>query len=185
MKQNRATLRYAKSLFGLSIERDLLEQSKEDMQYISGICADTKELRLLLKSPIIKTDQKLNIFKKIFYNNISDLSASFIDIITNKKRESLLEGIAKSFITLYRAHKNIESATITTAFPLDDDLRNEVIEFIKSHAETKVELTEKVDKKIIGGAVIRVGEKQLDDSVKKALTELKQKFRTNLYIKDF
>ena len=46
----------------------------------------------------------------------------FVNIITNKKRENLLEGIANSFITLYKAHKNIESATVTTAFPLEEKL---------------------------------------------------------------
>ena len=140
---------------------------------------------LLLKSPIIKTDQKLAIFKEIFYDKISEISVRFINIITNKKRESLLEGIANSFITLYMAHKNIESATITTAFPLDENLRKEVIGFIKSNAEIEVNLREKVDDKIIGGAILRMGDKQLDTSVKKAITELKQSFSKNLYEKDF
>jgi len=185
MKQTRATLRYAKSLFGLAVDQDILEKCKEDMQFVADVCNSSKELSLLLKSPIIKTDQKLSIFKEVFYKNISNVSISFINIITNKKRESLLEGIANSFITLYRAHKNIESATVTTAFPLDDVLRQEIITFIKSHGEINVDLTEKVDKKIIGGAIIRMGDKQLDASVKKAVGELKQKFSKNLYIQDF
>lgn len=185
MKQTRATLRYAKSLFGLAVEQDILEQCKEDMQFVADICAESKELSLLLKSPIIKTDQKLSIFKEVFYNNLTKVSVSFIEIITNKKREPLLEGIANSFITLYRAHKNIESATVTTAFPLNETLKQEVINYIKSQGKTKVDLIEKVDEKIIGGAIIRMGDKQLDASVKKAIAELKQTFSKNLYIKDY
>ena len=96
-----------------------------------------------------------------------------------------MEGIANSFITLYRAHKNIESATVTTAFPLDETLKKQVTNFIKTHGETEVDLTEKVDEKIIGGAIIRMGNKQLDASVRKSIAELKQTFSTNLYIKDF
>lgn len=185
MKQTRATLRYAKSLFTLAIEQDILDQCKEDMQFVADICVSSKELSLLLKSPIIKTSQKRSIFKEVFYKNLTDISVSFIEIITSKKRESLLEGIAKSFVNLYRTHKNIESATVTTAFPLDDDLKQEVIGYIKSHNETKVELQEKVDERIIGGAIIRMEDKQLDASVKTAITELKQTFSKNLYIKDF
>jgi len=185
MKQTRATIRYAKSLFTLAVEQDVLEQCKKDMQIVADICAGSKELTLLLKSPIIKKDQKLSIFKEVFYKNLSDVSISFIEIITNKKRESLLESIANSFITLYKAYKNIKSATVITAFPLDDALKQEVKSFIKSHREAKVDLTEKVDKKIIGGAIIRIGDKQLDVSVKKAIAELKQTFSKNLYIKDY
>ena len=121
----------------------------------------------------------------MFYYKISEVSVSFVNIITNKKRESLLEGIANSFITLYKAHKNIESATVTTAFPLDETLRKKVTDFIKTHGEKEVDLTEEVDEKIIGGAIIRMGDKQIDASVKKAITELKQTFSKNLYLKDF
>ena len=185
MKQTQATLRYAKSLFSLAIEQDILEKCKEDMQFVADTCASSKDLSLLLKSPIIKIDQKLSIFKEIFYNKMSEVSVSFVNIITSKKRESILEGIANSFITLYRAHKNIESATVTTAFPLDETLKKEVINFIKTHGETEVDLTEKVNEKIIGGAIIRMGDKQLDASVRKSIAGLKQIFSTNLYIKDF
>jgi len=185
MKQTRATLRYAKSLFDLAIEQDILKKCKEDMQFVADTCASSKDLSLLLKSPIIKTDQKLSIFKEVLYDKMSEVSIRFVNIITNKKRESLLEGIANSFITLYKAHKNIESATVTTAFPLEETLRKEVTDFIKTYGETEVDLTEKVDEKIIGGAIIRMGDKQLDASVKKAIAELKQTFSKNLYIKDF
>ena len=185
MKQTRATLRYAKSLFDLAIEQDILKKCKEDMQFVADTCARSKDLSLLLKSPIIKTDQKLSIFKEVLYDKMSEVSIRFVNIITNKKRESLLEGIANSFITLYKAHKNIESATVTTAFPLEETLRKEVTDFIKTYGETEVDLTEKVDEKIIGGAIIRMGDKQLDASVKKAIAELKQTFSKNLYIKDF
>jgi len=185
MKQTRATLRYAKSLFDLAIEQDILKKCKEDMKFVADTCASSKDLSLLLKSPIIKTDQKLSIFKEALYDKMSEVSIRFVNIITNKKRESLLEGIANSFITLYRAHKNIESATVTTAFPLEETLRKEVTDFIKTYGETEVDLTEKVDEKIIGGAIIRMGDKQLDASVKKSIAELKQTFSKNLYIKDF
>ena len=83
MKQTRATLRYAKSLFNLAIEQDILEKCREDMQFVADTCASSKDLSLLLKSPIIKTDQKLSIFKEIFYNKMSEVSINFVNIITS------------------------------------------------------------------------------------------------------
>ena len=185
MKQSRVTIRYAKALFQLVIEQDTLEQSYRDMMLLDGVFAESKEFSLLLKSPIIKTDKKLKILEEIFGSKISKITMSFINIITTKKRESLLALIASSFITLYKTHNKIETATVITAAPLDEGLITEVINFIKKYGDDNVELTEKVDSTIIGGAIIRLGDKQLDASVSKSISELKQIFNKNLYIQDF
>jgi F-type H+-transporting ATPase subunit delta len=185
MKQSRVTIRYAKALFQLVIEQDTLEKSYNDMVLLDKVCSESKELSLLLKSPIVKTDKKLKILEEIFGSKISKVTMSFINIITTKKRESLLVLIASSFITLYKAHNKIETATVITAAPLDEALIAEVITFIKKHGDDNVELTEKVDSTIIGGAIIRMGDKQLDSSVSKAISELRQIFNKNLYIQDF
>jgi F-type H+-transporting ATPase subunit delta len=185
MEQSRVTIRYAKALFQLVIEQDTLEQSYNDMVLLDGACAESKELSLLLKSPIVKTDKKLKILEEIFGSKMSKVTMSFINIITTKKRESLLALIASSFIALYKAHNKIETATVITAAPLDEALIAETINFIKKYGEDNVELTEKVDSAIIGGAIIRMGDKQLDASVSKAISELKQIFNKNLYIQDF
>ena len=185
MKQSRVTIRYAKALFQLAIEQNTLDQSHKDMVLLDKVCGESKELSLLLKSPIVKTDKKLKILEEIFGSKIGKVTMSFINIITTKKRESLLALIASSFITLYKTHNNIVSATVITAAPLDEALKSEVINFIKKHGDDNVELTEKVDSTIIGGAIIRMGDKQLDASAAKAIFELRKIFNKNLYIQDF
>ncbi|MBC8266188.1 MAG: ATP synthase F1 subunit delta [Flavobacteriales bacterium] len=185
MKQSRVTIRYAKALLQLSIEQNTLEQSYNDMILLDAVCTESKDLSLLLKSPIVKTDQKLSILKEIFESKLGEVSMAFINIITAKKREGLLALIASSFIALHKEYNKIETATVTTAVPLDEALRTEVINFIKKHGEDNVELTQKVDEKIIGGTIIRMGGKQLDASVLKALSDLRKTFNKNLYIQDF
>ena len=185
MNQSRVTIRYAKALFQLAVEENKLEQSYNDIVLIDKLCAENNELSLLLKSPIIKTDKKVKILKEIFGSKINKVSMSFINIITAKKRESLLALIASSFIVLYKSYKKIETATVISATPLDESLRVEVINFIKKHANKDVELTEKVDKTIIGGSIIRMRGKQLDTSVSKSISELRKRFNKNLYLQDF
>ena len=92
---------------------------------------------------------------------------------------------AERFLLVYKQHKGIESALVTTAIPLDNDLRGAIQEFVEKHGGGQVELTEKVDEKLIGGAVIRIGDRQLDASVLRQINDLKQTFNNNLYIKDF
>jgi len=185
MNQSRVAIRYAKALLQLSIEQNSLEKSYKDMVLIDNTCSESRELSLLLKTPIVKSDQKLNILKQIFETKLGKISMMFVNIITNKKREYLLAAIAKSFISLYKSHNNIESAVVTTAIPLSGDLKEEVISFIKKHGDKKVELTEMIDKNIIGGAIIRMGDRQLDASVSSEISELKQMFNKNLYLQDF
>lgn len=185
MKKSRATIRYSKALLQLSIEKNCLENSYNDMSLLDGIFSESKDLSLLLKSPIVKTDHKLKIFDQIFTNKISNLSMMFVNIIITKKRESLLAGIAIRFINLYKKENNIDTATITTAVPISEDLQNDVISYIKARNNNKVELTKVVDKNIIGGAIIRIGDKQLDASISTEITELKQTFNKNLYQQDF
>ena len=184
MRNTRVTLRYAKSLLGLAVEQNQLEVCKFDMESILTVCKKNKELSLLLKSPVVKTDKKLMILNEVF-SNLSTLTKSFINIITNKKREMLLQEIAERFLLVYKEHKGIESALIITANPLSNDLREAVQAFVERHAGGKVELTEKVDEKLIGGTIIRIGDKQLDTSVLRQINDLKQTFNKNLYIKDF
>ena len=184
MKHSRATIRYAKALLQLSLEKNILEESYNDMMLLDSVCFESKELSLLLKSPIVKTDQKIKIFHEIFTNKITPLSISFMNIIMSKKREYLLEGIAKKFIDLYRNEKNIETAIVTTATPISEELKNEIITYITTK-NNKVELKEVVNKDIIGGAIIRIGDKELDASISSEISELRQTFNKNLYLQDF
>jgi len=93
--------------------------------------------------------------------------------------------IAKQFLLVYKASLGIETAVVTSAQPLNAELKKEVLAFIEKQGVSKVDLVEKVDDKLIGGAVIRIGDRQLDASVLRQINDLKQSFNKNLYIKDF
>jgi F-type H+-transporting ATPase subunit delta len=110
---------------------------------------------------------------------------SFIELVTKKKRESLLKDIANDFLNLYNVEKNITPVVLTTAVKIDDVLRKEVLSFIKKQGKENIELVEKVDASIVGGAIIKMGDKQLDTSVSSKIKLLKQTFNKNLYIQDY
>ena len=72
-----------------------------------------------------------------------------------------------------------------TAVPIDSSTRNKIRALLKQSTDFEVELEEKINKEIIGGSVINIGDFQLDNSVKKSLRNLKNSYNKNLYIKDF
>ena len=83
---------------------------------------------------------------------------AFIILITNKKRESILAEISSSFISLYKSKKNItRSDQLQQHLPLDDSMRKELLNFVKAQNNSNIELIEKVDESLIGGAIITNG----------------------------
>ena len=186
MVDSRAASRYVKSLLSLAVEKNALEAVHSDMLLFSKIIDENRPFELLLKNPIIKHDKKREILNKVFSGRVHELTMAIIDILTRKNREPLLPAIAKEFHTAYNLHTGIGRATITSAIPLDAELRSEFETMVKKlSAKDKVELIEKVDKDMIGGFVLNVGDRQIDSSIKNKLKALKVTFSHNPYIKEF
>lgn len=183
MIETRVSFRYAKSLIDLSLEKGQLEQVREDMQLVFDTIRNNHELSVMLKSPIIKTDKKNEVLKAIFGGKIGVISSEFINIITSKRREMELEGIAGAFLAQYKTHKKILTAVITTASGLDKSLREKVLQIVKGGTTSEVELIEKVNKDLIGGFVLRVGDQQVDASILRQIKNLDRSFSENPYIK--
>ncbi|MEQ8423371.1 MAG: ATP synthase F1 subunit delta [Cyclobacteriaceae bacterium] len=186
MSDYRAASRYVRSLLGLSQEQGALEEVHKDMQLIARVCDESFDLVTLLRSPIIKHDKKKAILEEIFKGKVHNLTMAIIDIVTRKNREALLPSIAREFHNAYNDFKGIQKASITTTFELDKELRKEIGEIVKKLGDKKnIELEEKVDKDLIGGFILNVGDKQIDASLSNKLKALKLTFSKNPYVKGF
>ena len=182
MKESLAARRYAKSLIVLAQEKNILEEIFSDMSLIYSTISNNKDLQLLLKSPVVNTDKKQAILSAIFNNKLNELSSSFLNLISAKKREAIVQNIANSFINQYKHLNNIVIAEVTTAIKLDEKQINKIVSLYKAGPENKFEIIEKVNPEIIGGFVLRVGDNQIDTSISKEIRELKKAFNENPYI---
>lgn len=176
MSELRVASRYAKSLIELAQEKGILEDVHNDLYLFKTTCDESRDLRLMLKNPIISSDKKLASLKAIFGKSFGELPTLFFEIVSRKNREPLLYPIAQEVHRQYNALKGIESATVTTAIPLDKELRAEFQKMVKNISGKEVELSEEVDSEIIGGYVLQVADKQIDASVKSKLQTLKRTF---------
>lgn len=182
MSDIRVASRYAKSLLDLAIEKGTLEQVRQDMLLLDKTVQENRDYRLMLKNPIIKHDKKLAILKAIFGGKISDMTSLFLEIITRKNREAVLESVPQEFENQYNLKNNIQTATITTAVPLDANLRDEFSQIVARKTGKTVQLEEKVDPALIGGYVLTIGDTQIDDSIKSSLQRLRNKFNDQTFI---
>ena len=185
MRGSLAGHRYAKSLIGLSIEEDVLEVVYKDMLLISTTVEGCNDLGLLLKSPVVKTDKKQEILKAIFGKEASGLTKQFLQLISSRKRESLIGDIATAFVTQYKAFKKIIVSEITSVVKLNEAQKKKILQLLPTSDSSSIEVTEKINPDIIGGFIVRIDDNQIDASISRKLDDLKQDFSKNQYIADF
>ncbi|HEY8400783.1 MAG TPA: ATP synthase F1 subunit delta [Cytophagaceae bacterium] len=182
MHESRVASRYAKSLLELAKEQNVLDAVFADMELFTKVGEENPQLVRILKNPIITQDKKLGILTGLFKGKVHNLTLSIFDIITRKGREGYLFFIAKDFIAQYRALKGITTAEVVTSYTLTPEQRNSFIKIVQDATNNKVELIEKVDSDIIGGYILKIGDKQIDETIKSKLNRLKNKFTDNSYI---
>jgi len=167
MADQRVAARYAKSLLDLAQEMGTLATIKQDMDLLANTMAGSRDLRLLLRNPIVKHDKKLSILNAVFQGKVSETLTRFFQILTSKNREAALEHIGTEFLAQYNALMGVQVAEVTSAVPLTAETRAEIEKMVtRQTGLTQVSLTEKVDASLIGGFVLRIGDRQIDDSVR-------------------
>jgi F-type H+-transporting ATPase subunit delta len=182
MSEIRIAARYSKSLVSLSSEKGELDTVHKDMQLIAESCKGSRELVLALRSPIIKFDKKLTILNAVFKKNVSPFTLAFFEILTRKHREMYLYEISKEFIMQYNLLKGIQKAQLYTPVKIDEKLRKQFLQLVEKQTGKKAEIEEFVKEDLIGGYVLRIGDSQIDDSIKSKLLKIKTTFTENQYI---
>ena len=182
MKQTKQAHRYAKALLSLSKETGQVTVVREDMKLIADAVKNSKDLELLLKSPVVKGDTKLRVLDKVFAGKIGELSQKYIHLITKKGREYNLGLIAEEFVHLSKVDEGIFQAKVISAVPFTDDVRNEILSIASKIHAGRFELEEKVDPSLIGGFILTVGDQMVDTSVKSQFRKMRQEFLDNPYV---
>lgn len=183
MPNPRLASRYAKALLDLAIEKNEVEPVFADMQWLQQVCRQNRDFVNLLRSPIIKADTKKKIIGAVSAGNIGEITNGFITLLISKTREANLPEIIDAFIEQYKAYKNIYSVTLTTAVPVNDAVKNSIVNQVKtSTGYNNIELLEKVNPELIGGFVLEIGDKMVDASIAYDLKEVAKQFKNNDFI---
>jgi F-type H+-transporting ATPase subunit delta len=175
--------RYAKSLFVLAQEKGQLDAVFNDMSLINETVKASRDLELLLKSPIITSDKKDKILEAIFGGKLSQITSTFLNLIVKKGRERHLAEVAVSFIDSYNKLNHIAVATLTTAVPVDSATTDKIKNLLLSiDGNTSVQLETKVDPNVVGGFVLKYGDKLLDYSIQRKLHLIRKEIQDSSYI---
>ena len=174
MELSSINVRYARALFSLAREKNLVEPIKTDLELIVKVGKMTPEFDWILSNPVIKPSKKTEIIRNIFNTIVQPVTVTFLELLIRNKRENQLYGIVRWYIHEYNLLKGIDTATFVSAVPLDETIRNTVKAIVKAHYKKELQLIEIVNPEIIGGYILKIDDKQYDGSILSGLKKIRR-----------
>ena len=166
---------YGDALFGLAVEDDKVDVLLEEIEQLQKILAENEDFGRLMNHPKIIKEEKIEVAKTVFEGRISGELLGFLTIIISKDRYREIDEILTYFVAKVKEYKGIVIATVTTAVPLKEDPCTEVEKKLLDTTKYKsMEIHYGVDASLIGGMVIRIGDRVVDSSISTKLNELQK-----------
>ncbi|MFI5358647.1 MAG: ATP synthase F1 subunit delta [Halanaerobiales bacterium] len=175
MRQSEVSRRYSFALFELAKEEDKLFIFRDELAAILQVMEEYPDLKKLLLHPRTKRGDKKLLLERIFSGNLSKELLNFLKLLTDRRRESYLEAIYQDYLDLLNKEENILEIEVFSAISLPDDLRNKLVEKLTALTGSRISIKEKVDPEIIGGLILKIGDRIIDGSIRKDLEALKNK----------
>ena len=169
----RAAIRYAKAILEIADSKGVTSEVSADMTLIAKTITGNTELTHFIQNPLIKTDTKKNVVIEVFAS-VNPVTQSLFHLLLENKRFEILAAIAVEYNNLFDVMNGVEVAKVTTAFPMDAALEAKVLAKIATFSDKKVTIENTVDASIIGGFILRIGDKQYNASVANRLHVLKR-----------
>ncbi len=164
--------RYALALFEAGLDLDKIDEFNKELDFLQTVFDQEEQLLQLLSHPRIKKDEKKDLINRIFKDKLSQELVNFIYILIDKRREAHIIDIITKYKELFNEHKNIIKVVAMTAVPMEEKARNKLVEVLASKLDKTVELTNEIDKSVIGGVVLNIENKVVDGSLKGQLDSL-------------
>jgi len=164
---------YGDALFDLALENGKMDILVEETGAIMDILKENEELRKLMMHPKITKEEKINVLEAIFKGRVSDDMVGFLRIILIKDRYGEIIEIFEYFISRVKEYKNIGTAYVTTAVEMKEKQKEKLLaKLIKITGYEQIDMEYRTDETIIGGMIIRIGDRVIDSSIKTRIHEI-------------
>ncbi|WP_352419714.1 F0F1 ATP synthase subunit delta [Proteiniborus sp.] len=164
--------RYAEALYEVALELDKLEQFKDEIKAISQVLESEPKLKTIFEHPKLSKDEKKDIINSIFKGRVSQEILNLCYIVIDKGRETNLSDICEEYTKLSNIKQGIVEATAITAVPMQNKEMKKLEKQLSMKLDKKVLLSNVIDSTIIGGVLVKIGDKVIDASVKGKFEEL-------------
>ncbi len=166
--------RYAEALFQVGEEINNTENLYEELTQIVDVMDSNKELNGVLRSPLVAKEDKKELIEKIFEGQLSPNMNNFLKIVIDKDRISIASEIKANFKQLLNEKNNVVEGIVTTAVVMEESEIKALEEKLSKKYSKNIALTNIVDETILGGVLVRLGNEEIDGTVKTRLDKMKE-----------
>ncbi|WP_092921400.1 MULTISPECIES: F0F1 ATP synthase subunit delta [Romboutsia] len=165
--------RYAEALFQVGEETNTTASLNEELVAVVNILKSNEDFYNVLKSPLVGKGEKKDLLDKVFQNQLSENLSNFLKLIIDKDRVSAIEAVQNSFKALLNEKNNVLEGTAITAVPMSQEEIKELELKLSKKYNKNVTLENNVDESILGGVLVRLGNEEIDGTVKTRLAGMK------------
>ncbi len=176
--------RYAAALYDIASEEKVLPKYKgmvdtveDELKAVSEIIKENTDLQKLLYHPQITPAAKKELLDQLFKGKISVITNNFLALLVDRRRETYFESIVEEYVSLANAGRNIVASSVSSAVELSDKEKGELNQILVKLTGQKIKTAYVVDPSLIGGIVVRIGDKIIDGSIKTRLAALKERLK--------
>ena len=179
MKSTRTAFRYAKATLAYANENKFSDKVAKEMQELIELHESSRQLNGLLSNPFLPNTKKQSILRSIFPNS-SDVTQRLLNLLTSNNRLFLLKEVAKSYINLLNEQQGELNATVISAIPLTQNLEKQIHGKLEDFSGKKISLLNKIDKSLLGGFILKIGDMEFNSSLAYKLKTFKAKLTSNI-----
>jgi len=173
MLTNQLATKYAQAIYELSAEKNMLEQVEQELMMVEQTIHNYSDLSTLIYHPRVLPQAKKDTLQSIFGKEIADFVLKFLLLLVDKRRETILLDIIHEYVKLANEARNIVEAQVTTAMPLSPEQQEGLMKKLALVTGKTIVLKTQIDAAIIGGVVVKIGDKLIDGSIARQLEIMK------------
>lgn len=164
---------YGEALFELAIDKNALDDILQEVECIKKVFEENADFKKFLSHPQISKEEKISVIEKVFKDKASNDIVGLLVIIVKKDRYNEIDAIFDYFVNKVKEHNNIGVASVTSAVELNDEQKKKIVDRLVELTKYKeFEISYIVDKSILGGLIIRIGDRVVDSSLKNKLNSM-------------
>ena len=175
MPETRVARRYAAALFHFAIEMGQVDAVVGDLERVLELMRGFPELAAAVRSPSVPASVKKRLLDELLADEVQPITLDFLKLLIDKRRYDILSEVPECYKELVDAHRGIVSVQVRSAVPLTEEEKERLSEVLARSLRKQVRLETDVDSSLIGGVVLRIGDRLLDGSVKGQLNLLRQR----------
>jgi len=169
--------RYAEALYAIAEREKSVDAIEQELIAVDAVVRENRDLQKVLYHPRITSEDKKSVLSELLSGKVSQVTMEFLNLLVDRQREQFLSVIVEYYVNLANKARNITEARITSAIELTADEQKALAALLDKITGKKVETSFNVDPSLIGGVVVRIGDRVIDGSIRTRLATLREHLR--------